>query len=322
MNLDFLATLEKAEEVDGRYYISGIASTTDKDVQNDVITANALKEMAKSAVGVPIVTSHNHELNDEIGSIVEAHYSDNKLFIKAELDAQDPLAVRMYNKIAKAQKVGFSIGANVKRLAKNMDKSVRMTVDSVAWKHVMVTSKPVNQNTLCLAIAKALNEENMDDKEVKPTPENPLPHEGEISINGGEPVKIGPSIQGDNKPEHNDLGADMRKAGAKFSAETVASLKSIHAAGNDDVKSQVRSLMGDDASMLDDDGSADDSSPLGIVDKAVAEQLAAFKADLIKELTVTLAKSQTETPKAPEVEPELYGGRSDFHEILRKAISG
>lgn len=168
MEFEFTTDMVKATESEGSYYLEGIASTTDTDLQNEALTNDAITRMVKSAIGLPVVTSHNHEFTDEIGSITNAHAENGKLHITAKLDADDPEAMRVFRKISKANgKVGFSIGG--KGRGRMVGKS-RM-IDEVQLQHVMVTSKPVNPNTFAVAISKALAE---SDTEVKMTLEEML----------------------------------------------------------------------------------------------------------------------------------------------------
>ena len=216
-NLTFLAQLEKAEEIDGRYFVSGVASTTDRDEQNDILTEKCLKEMAATAVGVAVVQKHSSDSLDSIGSIVESKYDDNKLFIKAELDADDALAVRTWKKIQKSKKIGFSIGANVKKLAKNIDNRTRMTVDSVDWLHCAIVSNPANKNTFCMALNKTL--------------EVDMPEE--ITI-----------VPEEVKPEVPPEAVVITKVGATLSAASKSKIQAIHDASSmDEVKSLAKDLL-------------------------------------------------------------------------------
>lgn len=51
LNLQFLADLTKAEEVDGKLYLVGVASDTSTDKQRERMSTSALADMAKTAVG-------------------------------------------------------------------------------------------------------------------------------------------------------------------------------------------------------------------------------------------------------------------------------
>ena len=174
--IDFIIEIEKTENIDGRYFVSGIASTTHKDLQNDVLTVACLTELAKSAVGTAITVRHSDEALDQIGSVISANYADNNLYIKGELDPDDPIAVRTHKKITKSKaKMGFSIGGTILKLAKNVDNSVRLTVESLLLKHICITSVPANPFTFCQAVAKSLQEENNMDNNTDFTPQTPAP---------------------------------------------------------------------------------------------------------------------------------------------------
>jgi hypothetical protein len=214
--IDFKFSLElaKAENRDGRMFVQGVASTTSVDLQNDAFSLNALKAMADGAIGIPLVTSHNHELGDEIGTIHSAELRGDKLFIEGELDNDDVMAQRLFKKIKKSGKAGFSVGASL--YAKpQMNKSHRI-LDDVKLNHVMITTRPVNTETFCTAITKSLT------------------NSPDLTIISDEDVLK------DSQMENEAI----EKAGAKFSDDTKAALKGIHDAGDDAVKSQVKDLLG------------------------------------------------------------------------------
>lgn len=289
-DLIFIAQLEKAEEIDGHYFVSGVASTTDRDEQNDILTEKCLKEMAATAVGVPVVQKHSSDTLDSIGSIVEAKYDDSKLFVKAELDADDALAVRTWKKIAKSKKIGFSIGANVKKLAKNIDNRTRMTVDSVDWLHCAIVSNPANKNTFCMALNKALE----DDMETVTTPEVITKAETV------EPVKV-------------------EKVGATLSAVSKSKLQAIHDAGSmDEVQSMIKDMLAgsdDDA----DDATADaEDDTLDVVDNSGTAEMPPDESEpteapdtlniLTKEMVESAIKDAV-TKAVAEVKAELEKSR-------------
>ena len=312
INFDFSADLMKAEEKDGRYFIYGVASTDAVDQQNEVISLDAIKKMAKSAPGLPIVTNHNHEFTDEIGTIVEANVEGSNLVIKAELDKDDPQAVRVFNKLAKGQKAGFSVGGRIKSFKPSVGKSIRRIIDDVELAHIMVTSRPVNKNTFALALTKALDaipEATMDNTEVTPV------------------IK--------------EATAVVEKAGAMFSGDNKGKLKAIYDAGSVDVKSMLRDLMGDDAedalgpaNLADGDG--DDSDAVAEacnapVDKAeqvapfdLAKALEDMKSTLVAEIKTQIAKAVTVEPKGAAAETGTFdlakATTTDLNTLMAESI--
>lgn len=210
---EFELTLEKAVSHDGRLLVSGVASTTSTDFQNDAFSENALHSMAAQALGKPFVTSHNHELGDEIGTITKAKVDGNQLWIEGELDADDVLAQRLHKKILKSGKAGFSVGAYLLAVKPGLSKSVRV-IDDVKLNHVMLTNKPVQKDTFCVAISKALHQY------------------GESNIMENQEVAV-------------EQTEEIAKAGMKFSSDTLAQLKTIHDSAPDEAtKGNIRDMVG------------------------------------------------------------------------------
>ncbi len=247
MNLSFTAELTKAEEVDGKLYLAGVASTTDVDKHRERMSASALADMAKTAVGVPLTNSHANELENQIGTVTEAVVEGDKLAIKAEVDAEDPAAVRLFKKVQKGFKAAFSVGGKITSDRPALEKGTQRVITGVVLDHIMLTAKPANGNTFAVALAKTFADLDAEDAR-----------------------KI------DNTTGDNNMEIDLTKAGAKFSADSKASLKALHDAGNDDTKAKVRAMLGDDADAVLG-AKQDDSDPIGIA-KAAAEKAAADKA--------------------------------------------
>lgn len=276
-NFEFDLVLEKAEHRDGRMFVSGVASTTSVDLQNDAFSPNALKSMAEGALGKPLVTSHDHELGDEIGTIQKATVDGGKLYIEGELDPDDVLAQRLFKKIQKSGRAGFSVGASLLAVKPGINKS--RILDDVRLNHVMITSKPVNRDTFCLAIKKALDKTPYGDDvkyadpgfqadKVKRYPLDTVEHIRAAASYFGMPKNraeytaeqikhISDAIAeaeaqhgiGSNAKKAEDLNTmqneTVLKAGAKFSDESLQKLKAIHDSASDaDTKSAIKDLVG------------------------------------------------------------------------------
>lgn len=272
--------LRKADNDDGKLMIEGVASTTDVDLQKDQMTLNALRSMAKSAPGVPIVTSHNAEAKDMIGEITEANVDSalGQLVIKAELDSDDTEAMRLYSKLRKGYKLGLSIGGRAS-VSRGIGKSI---VNDVALDHCMITRRPVNTKTFAYAVSKAMVEASFEDafKSVDPTDKQREDHatyvedgvgkfpiwnkasaESALDLIGHAPPDKQELIRNkacsilgpDSRPECKGFvnksmtTEDLEKAGARLSADSIDALHSIHKNSDNGaaVRSAVEGLMGD-----------------------------------------------------------------------------
>jgi phage head maturation protease len=148
--------IAKAGEADGKRYLEGVASTTDLDAQHERMSGNALAEMLKTAVGLPLTTSHTNELKDEIGEIVEATIDGDKFVIKAEVYEDDVDALKAWRSIKRGRKVGFSVGGSITAARDSVQKGCKRIIEAVALDHIMLTKNPANRATFGTAIAKAL----------------------------------------------------------------------------------------------------------------------------------------------------------------------
>jgi hypothetical protein len=321
MQFDFFIDIEKAESNEGKLFLEGVASTVDTDLQNETVSNLAIERMAKSAIGIPVViNSHNHEFTDEIGSIVSAKAESGRLHIRAELDGEDPIAVRTFKKVQKSKKVGFSIGGKGK--GRYLGKS--RVIDEVFLSHVMLTSKPANPNTFAFAIAKALT-----DEVIVSQPEDTMTLEEMLKSD-----EMQAHITGEIAKAKTEAEVTIAKAGATFSAANKTALKDIHDAGDDLIKQKVRAALGADADdVLGEsimDGDDDDNTSLvgeGIgVEKSLDDKLDDFRKSVIAEIKdavsglTTVVSKGSANPDAPVVDASLHNTNETLGESLRRML--
>lgn len=70
---------------DGTLTIIGVASTTNKDFANEIVSPEVLQSLAKQAPGLNLYRDHNRHYDGGIGAIVDAWVQDNELWIKATI---------------------------------------------------------------------------------------------------------------------------------------------------------------------------------------------------------------------------------------------
>lgn len=299
-------TVEKSDN-DSGLYIGGVCSTSDKDLQNEILSVDALKSMVADQDEVVLTNSHKAEADNIIGRVVAKHLDENnRLVIKAQIDEEDPKVVSLWNKVAKGYKMGFSVGGKILKASNGFAQGASRVISGVKLDHVMLTRKPVNPNTFAVALAKALDEDT--------------------------------AVVGDSQTHKgNTMENELEKAGAKFSADTVAALQDIHEAGDDNVKAKVKALLGDmpiaeaagvpdvDPANLadgDSDDKGSDADPIGIVNKAITEQLDLVKssiADLIREEIAKAIKPVQ--PKGETVVEKSEPAVNPFAEKFTKSLS-
>ena len=93
---------------DGTLTITGIASTTNEDLDGEIITPDALQSLERQVVGLNLHLDHNHNYDGGIGVITEAEIQDNSLRITAIVLPEYALSV--LQKLQIGMKMGFSIG--------------------------------------------------------------------------------------------------------------------------------------------------------------------------------------------------------------------
>lgn len=93
---------------DGTLTITGIASTTNEDLDGEVITPEALQSLERQVVGLNLHLDHNHNYDGGIGVITEAEIQDNSLRITAIVLPE--YASSILQKLSLGMNMGFSIG--------------------------------------------------------------------------------------------------------------------------------------------------------------------------------------------------------------------
>lgn len=93
---------------DGTLTITGIASTTNEDLDGEIITPDALRSLERQVVGLNLHLDHNHSYDGGIGVITEAEIQDNSLRITAIILPE--YAVSILQKLEFGMNMGFSIG--------------------------------------------------------------------------------------------------------------------------------------------------------------------------------------------------------------------
>lgn len=93
---------------DGTLTITGIASTTNEDLDGEIITPDALQSLGRQVVGLNLHLDHNHNYDGGIGVITEAEIQDNSLRITAIV--LPDYANSILQKLSLGMNMGFSIG--------------------------------------------------------------------------------------------------------------------------------------------------------------------------------------------------------------------
>ena len=136
---------------DGTLTITGVASTTNQDLDGEIVSEKALVSLKDQAVGLNLHLDHNHDYDGGIGAITEAHVENNQLYITATILAEHAKGVR--DRLALGMNMGFSIGGIP--IIKNSRSNV---IDDFILLEISLTLLPANWDTFGTVESKGLVE--------------------------------------------------------------------------------------------------------------------------------------------------------------------
>lgn len=179
------------DEVGGsHYFIYGLASGVNVDRVNDRMAESAIHafkvaidrgklvpmggdQFVKSQL--PLRSEHQNHWDDDLGWLVEAEVDENKnLWIKAELDQDNPRAVGLFKRLQRGSspgrplQIGLSVGGWINKVRHEFDHDLNKTVrviEDVSLDEISVTSSPANPATMLDVMRKSLNEFPIDTEE-------------------------------------------------------------------------------------------------------------------------------------------------------------
>lgn len=149
--------LLKAEKTnlnkDGSLTITGVASTTNQDLDGEIVSMTALESLREQAVGLNLHLDHNHDYNGGIGTITEAHTEEDKLYITANILPEHATGVR--DRLNFGMNMGFSIGGIP--IIKNSRSNV---IDDFILLEISLTLLPANWESFSTVEIKGVTESN------------------------------------------------------------------------------------------------------------------------------------------------------------------
>lgn len=171
-----------------RILLEGIASTTSRDLHDEIVSSNAIESMSEQALALNIHGDHWYGLEDVIGAIKDASAEDKQLHIKFLITKKHTPDIK--DLLETGVKLGLSIGGYVT----SYDEKNRI-INAIELHEISLTAMPANWDTFgtvttskglvksnciagaCHAIVKNLGEEIMANEEIKTKEETP--QEGE-----------------------------------------------------------------------------------------------------------------------------------------------
>jgi len=143
----------KSLNSDGTLTITGVASTTNQDLDGEIISQKALESLKDQAVGLNLHLDHNHDYNGGIGAITEAHIQENALYITANILKEH--AQSILDRLKLGMNMGFSIGGIP--IIKNSRSNI---IDDFILLEVSLTLLPANWDTFGTVESKGLIRSN------------------------------------------------------------------------------------------------------------------------------------------------------------------
>ena len=179
---------------DGTLTIIGVASTTNKDYANEIVSQEVLESLAKQAPGLNLFRDHNRHYEGGIGAIVEAWVQDNELWIKARVLKEYASGIK------ERLDIGMNFGFSISGFPRKQRTPDGILITDYDLKEITLTYIPMNWDTYGTVEYKSLNlvasncltgacyhaihdGENMEEKEnkIEEVPEDPVEDEKAIA---------------------------------------------------------------------------------------------------------------------------------------------
>lgn len=179
---------------DGTLTIIGVASTTNKDYANEIVSQEVLESLAQQAPGLNLFRDHNRHYEGGIGAIVEAWVKDKELWIKARVLKEFASGIK------ERLDIGMNFGFSISGFPRKQRTPDGILITDYDLKEITLTYIPMNWDTYGTVEYKSLNlvasncltgacyhaihdGENMENKEekIEEVPEDPVKDEKAIA---------------------------------------------------------------------------------------------------------------------------------------------
>lgn len=126
---------------DGTLTIIGVASTTNKDYANEIVSPEVLESLAKQAVGINIYRDHNRHYEGGIGAVIEAWVDDNQLWIKGKILSEYAKGIK------ERLDIGMNFGFSISGFPKKQRVPEGLLIVDYDLKDITLTYIPMNWDT-------------------------------------------------------------------------------------------------------------------------------------------------------------------------------
>ena len=125
----------------GTLTIKGVASTTNKDYANQIVSPEVLESLAKQAVVINIYRDHNRRYEGGIGSTVIAWVEDNQLWIEAVILSEYAQGIK------ERLDIGMNFGFSISGFPKKQRTPEGLLIVDYDLKDITLTYIPMNWDT-------------------------------------------------------------------------------------------------------------------------------------------------------------------------------
>lgn len=226
---------EKGGEDTGEFeaIVSAFGNT---DAVGDVVLPGAFKDTletwSKSGNPIPVIWSHDHRNPDaNLGPVLEAKETDEGLWVKGQVDLDEPFAAKVYRLMKSRRVTKFSFAYDMKDYEENDQGGFNLKALDI-WE-VGPTLIPANSETELLAVKNLLENEGMDVKELAR-----LLRELSSATGG---MKAGRVLSAKNESLLSEIAADLKSATDRLGGL----VKSVQTAGDDEGKAREGKPAGD-----------------------------------------------------------------------------
>jgi len=223
----FSEITKTTQQPDGSLIVEGIASTPNRDSDNEIITADAMRGAIEDYKKFPAVREQHDPLK-ACGTALDINV-DTDGVTKFSALIVDPIAVQ---KLKAGVYRGFSIGGRVLE----RDSQDRSVIRRIKLNEVSIVDVPANRMAeISLIKVDDAEEEDeptkiTDDVHILPTPsvETASKSEKDLVMNEEKEITVSETLE--NKPEEVTVEAqsDVEKKGAKYSKEVAKALSEVH----------------------------------------------------------------------------------------------
>lgn len=306
-SVDSFITKSSDESSDGeRILLEGIASTTSRDLHDEIVSSAAIDSMSEQALALNIHGDHWYGLEDVIGAIKDASAEDKQLHIKFLITKKHTPDIK--DLLETGVKLGLSIGGYVT----SYDEKNRI-INAIELHEISLTAMPANWDTFgtvttskglvesnciagaCHAIVKKLGEKTMSKEDIKTKEETSQEGEETSGLTQDDVIEL-----------FNELMAEKEETIVQEITDKVQTqLESI-------AEAKVQELLDDDSSSSDegegDDTKATSTEEEGEEDeKEEEEETKSLTPEDIASLVKTSVKEAWGDDFASKVAGEMFG---------------